>query len=48
MSAVMTKYVLGEGAWEDVQKEIDTWTKGSGEQITKELLDQYHTEHSTK
>lgn len=45
MSAVMTKYVLGEGTWEDVQKEIDTWTTGAGVQITKELLDQYRAEH---
>lgn len=48
MSAVMTKYVLGEGAWEDVQKEIDTWTEGPGVQITKELQDQYNAEHSAK
>lgn len=45
MSAVMTKYVLGEGAWTDVQKEIDAWTNGIGAQITKELLDQYNEDH---
>lgn len=45
MSAVMTKYVLGEGTWEDVQKEIDTWTNGAGGQIAKELLDQYNAAH---
>lgn len=45
MSAVMTKFVLGEGTWEDVQKEIDAWTNGTGAQITKDLLDQYNAEH---
>ncbi|CQR56726.1 family 1 extracellular solute-binding protein [Paenibacillus riograndensis SBR5] len=45
MSAVMTKYVLGEGTWDDVQKEIDAWTNGTGAQITKDLLDQYNAEH---
>lgn len=45
MSAVMTKFVLGEGTWEDVQKEIDAWTKGTGAQITKDLMDQYNAEH---
>ncbi|WP_284641527.1 extracellular solute-binding protein [Paenibacillus silviterrae] len=42
MSAAMTKYVLGEAKWDDVQKEIDTWSNGLGAQITKELLDQYN------
>ncbi|MNF89713.1 hypothetical protein D3C84_722490 [compost metagenome] len=45
MSAAMTKYVLGESKWEDVQKEIDAWTNGLGGQITKELLDQYNEDH---
>lgn len=44
MSAVMTKYVLGEESWEDVQKEIDAWTSGTGAQITKDLMDQYSAE----
>ncbi|UQZ35702.1 hypothetical protein C2I18_20550 [Paenibacillus sp. PK3_47] len=45
MSAVMTKFVLGEGTWDDVQKEIDAWTNGTGVQIAQELLDQYNAEH---
>lgn len=45
MSAVMTKYVLGEAKWEDVQKEIDAWASGLGAQITKDLLDQYNEDH---
>ncbi|MEK8127266.1 extracellular solute-binding protein [Paenibacillus filicis] len=45
MSAVMTKYVLGEAKWEDVQKEIDAWSNGVGAQITKELLEQYNEDH---
>ncbi|MEK4059204.1 MULTISPECIES: extracellular solute-binding protein [Paenibacillus] len=45
MNAVMTKYVLGEGTWDDVQKEIDAWTKGTGAQITKDLMDQYKADN---
>ncbi|MGG1519529.1 extracellular solute-binding protein [Paenibacillus oryzisoli] len=45
MSAVMTKFVLGESKWDDVQKEIDAWTTGLGAQITKELQDQYNEDH---
>ncbi|RTE11657.1 extracellular solute-binding protein [Paenibacillus whitsoniae] len=45
MSAIMTKYVLGESKWDDVQKEIDAWTSGLGAQITKELQDQYNEDH---
>lgn len=45
MNAVMTKFVLGEAKWEDVQKEIDAWTNGLGAQITKDLMDQYNEDH---
>ncbi|MNL46624.1 hypothetical protein D3C87_1693560 [compost metagenome] len=45
MSAAMTKYVLGEAQWAEVQKEIDAWNNGLGVQITKELVDQYNEDH---
>ncbi len=45
LGAAMTKYVLGESQWTDVQKEIDAWTTGLGAQITKDLLDQYNEDH---
>ena len=45
MGAAMTKYVLGETQWTEVQKTIDDWTNGLGVQITKELLDQYNEDH---
>ncbi|MDF2926447.1 MAG: hypothetical protein K0R57_5361 [Paenibacillaceae bacterium] len=45
MNAVMTKYVIGETQWSEVQKEIDAWTNGLGAQITKDLLDQYNEDH---
>ncbi|MNH97250.1 Lipoprotein LipO precursor [compost metagenome] len=35
------KYVLGQGKWEAVQSEIDTWSNGVGAQILKEYMDQY-------
>ncbi|NUU76780.1 extracellular solute-binding protein [Paenibacillus xylanilyticus] len=44
MSAIMTKYVIGEVEWEPVQNEIDVWTNGIGAQITKELMDQYQAD----
>lgn len=47
MSTVMTKYVLGEGSWDDVQKEIDAWNGGVGAQITKDLFDQYKADHQS-
>ncbi|GGG01597.1 putative ABC transporter peptide-binding protein YtcQ [Paenibacillus albidus] len=45
MNAVMTKYVLGEGTWDNVQAEIDAWSNGTGATITQELLEQYQAEH---
>ncbi|MNP68848.1 hypothetical protein D3C76_1648610 [compost metagenome] len=45
MSAVMTKYVLGAGSWDNVQQEIDAYTNGTGLQIAKEMMDQYNADH---
>ncbi|WP_379151102.1 extracellular solute-binding protein [Paenibacillus sp. sgz5001063] len=45
MSAAMTKYVLGEGSWDNVQQEIDAYSNGTGSQIAKEMMDQYNADH---
>ncbi|QGQ98434.1 extracellular solute-binding protein [Paenibacillus psychroresistens] len=45
LTAAATKYVMGEGEYDSVQKEIDVWAAGTGETILKEYLDQYSKDH---
>ncbi|NQX59796.1 extracellular solute-binding protein [Paenibacillus qinlingensis] len=45
LAAAATKYVLGEGDYSLVQKEIDAWAAGTGGAILKEYMEQYTKDH---
>ncbi|WNR46070.1 extracellular solute-binding protein [Paenibacillus roseipurpureus] len=46
LESALVKYVVGEGNWDEVQKEVDAVSKNPlTEQVKKELMDQYQEDH---